>query len=168
MLLICLRWVLLLTFMTTTIWSSFFIFELASFSIREERYAFTAPLIIFSMLLASLMCCAGSFLFSIFIEQVLPKGKVKDFLLNHVEMQTERVMKKVMSNVYGTDPKDTEGGEVVVGRNADVLERIDKLENLLRQTIANQGRQKEEELGAQLDNGQAFPQLQSVDSKSST
>ncbi len=144
--LIFLRWILLLTFVTTTVWSSLYIIELASFSIREQRFAFTGPLIILAVLMACQLCCAVSFLLTILIEQVIPRGKLQDFLLTQVNKQTERIMKKVMSNLYGTDRKDTEGGEVTVSRNADVLARLDRLENLLHQVIAKQARKEDEEL----------------------
>lgn len=144
--LLLMRWSVLLTFMTTAVWSSLYIYELTAFSLTHQRYSFTGPLIILGIMLVLLMCSLGSFVVTIFVEQVIPGGEVRDFLLKHFDGQANLITKKVVSHAYGVDRNDTEGGEVVLSKNAAIMTRLDRLENLLHQVLAKQERIEEDEI----------------------
>ena len=140
------RWLLLLTFLTTTVWSGLFVYELTAFSIRYQRYAFTAPLIVIGLMLVLLTVSIGSFVITILVEQICPPGKVRDFLLRHFDAQANLVTKKIVSRAYGVDRNDTEGGEVVVSRNGEIMTRLSRLENLFHQAMAKQERVEDKEV----------------------
>ena len=83
-------------------------------------------------------------------------GKLRDFLLLHFDGHANTLTKKVISQAYGVDRKDTEGGEVVMSRNAEIMTRLDRLENLLHQVIAKQERIEEEEMQTAFDDSALF------------
>ena len=150
---ILLRWVLLVTWLAGIFWSSLYIVELVAYSVRMQMPVLSTMYALLTVGMFSQLWCATNLFVVILVEQTIPSGQFRDFLLRLVEKSTSRVLKALITRMYGTDRKDTESGEVAVGLNSEVLARLDRLEKLLQTFLTKQQRDDEGEREAQFENG---------------
>jgi len=145
--LMSMRWILLLTFLTTSVWSSLYLIEIAAFSIRIDRNIFTALAIIMAIAMVYSVWSSLMFTLEILVEQFLPpKGHWRDYIYNMIEKSNEKASKKVSTYMFGIDRNDTEGGAVIVGQNSEVIARLDQLEGMIEQLVVRRAREEDEEI----------------------
>lgn len=155
--LICLRWLLLLTWVAAALWCTLYIIEATIFTFRNNWYVVTFLYALLCLAMLLQLWCAAAYTLIIFFEQVLPQGKARNFVQRYVEKTTERILKKMISSIYGTDRNDTESGEVAVGQSADLIARLEKLETLLHQVLAKKEREEEEQMEATFEDAPLMP-----------
>lgn len=149
--LIFLRWILIITWLTGSLWSFLYIFEEVAYTFRADQPLMAIPFILLTIGMSMQLLTAVNFSAAVLVEQVVPSEKFRGILLEYIERSTEYVLRRMISRMYGMDRKDTESGEVALGPNREVLARLDRLENLIEKVLTKQKREDQEELGANFE-----------------
>lgn len=165
-LLILLRWSMVLTFLFTTLWTSLYVIELVVYSIRQERWALTVAGVLLALNMFYSLLFASIFTTVTFIEQIVPsEGEWRDRILVLVEKANVLMAENLNKHIFGNDLLDAEGGKVSVGPNADVMNRLDKLERMVQQVLTREEREGDEKLEANFEIG---PLLESSNEEETT
>jgi hypothetical protein len=135
-----LRWIMMLTFLATTLWSSLYLIEVFAESVREGQVIVAIGLGFVCTLMTYSLWSTCMFTLELLVKQCIPLGPFRKKVLGILDTANDFMAQRVSSKMCGIDTKDTGGGKTTLlsqNQNDEVIARLERMEKTIELALAH-------------------------------